>query len=359
MTSSRHIAYLDGWRGLAILAVLAAHFGPYAALWMGPFGVQLFFVLSGYLMGGLLFVKEVSIRDFFIRRASRVLPTFLLFIAAMAIYASWLQPSVYKVPANELVATLTFLRTYFPSGQSIFSDNWAIGHMWSLNVEEHSYIYLAGLALLARHFRRKELAIALLLLSVASIVLITISYLVQKPEGASPWQLRTESAALGLIASAALRTIRADKSATWMMRAPPLLPIISVIGAMVIYWSHSSKWLTYIFAPLLLAYSINHLTQAPALIHRVLSSKILCWFGTCSFSLYLWQQPFFCARLYYDMPTIPAILGAMIMGSSSFYFFENPVRRYFNTQWALRRTVMHTAKQQPEARKADELHLIN
>jgi peptidoglycan/LPS O-acetylase OafA/YrhL len=94
-TPLRHVAYLDGWRGLAIIAVLIAHFGPKSTAWMGALGVQLFFVLSGYLMGGLLFIKNVPLTDFFARRFSRVVPTFLLFILTMALYAGTLQPRPY------------------------------------------------------------------------------------------------------------------------------------------------------------------------------------------------------------------------------------------------------------------------
>jgi len=77
---TKNIAYLDGWRGLAIISVLVAHFsGPSSVAWMGGFGVALFFALSGFLMGRLLFIKRVALADFFARRFNRIIPTFFSF----------------------------------------------------------------------------------------------------------------------------------------------------------------------------------------------------------------------------------------------------------------------------------------
>lgn len=88
-TSRSATAYLDGWRGMAILLVLYAHFSLGAG---GDLGVLLFFVLSGLLVSDLLFQRQVGIGVFCWRRATRILPTFWLYLGAMAIYAGALQP---------------------------------------------------------------------------------------------------------------------------------------------------------------------------------------------------------------------------------------------------------------------------
>ncbi len=76
------IDYLDGWRGIAILLVLQSHFLPLSN-WLdidsGRLGVDAFFCLSGLLMSNILFIKRTPLRDFYIRRASRILPAFLCF----------------------------------------------------------------------------------------------------------------------------------------------------------------------------------------------------------------------------------------------------------------------------------------
>jgi len=340
--SSPHLAYLDGWRGLAIIVVLFAHFQHETFKWAGSLGVQLFFVLSGYLMGGLLFIKEVPLTDFFARRLSRILPTFLVFVALMALYAATLQPKPYSVPFGEFLSTLAFARTYFPADVSINAGTWQIGHLWSLNVEEHSYVLLACGALVVRMLGRKDAALVFLWLSVLAVLCVTLYYPAHLPDGASPWHRRSEAAALGLLASAAYRTTLSRASIAWLENPWPLLPLLSLAVAVFCYWIfawHGSAQpvLKYTIAPLLLAYSINHLAQAPALMRRALSSRILCWFGTCSFSLYLWQQPFDQAFRALKLPALPMLAGALVCGAVSFYCLENPLRLYLNEKWATRK----------------------
>jgi peptidoglycan/LPS O-acetylase OafA/YrhL len=341
-STSPHLAYLDGWRGLAIVVVLFAHFQHEYFKWAGNLGVQLFFVLSGYLMGGLLFIKEVPLRDFFARRFSRILPTFLVFVTLMAIYAATLQKKPYLVPFDEFLATLVFARTYFPADISINAGTWQIGHMWSLNVEEHSYVLLALGALIVRTLGRKNLALIFLWLSVLAALFFTLYYPTHQPDGASPWHRRSEAAALGLLASAAYRVTLSRCSLRWLAHPWPALPLLSLVVAVFCYWIfawHGSAQpvLKYTLAPLLLAYSINHLGQAPDLVRRALSSRILCWFGTCSFSLYLWQQPFDQAYRALALPMLPMLMGALACGAVSFYCLENPLRLYLNKKWATRK----------------------
>lgn len=337
-----HLAYLDGWRGLAIVVVLFAHFQQDIFKWAGNFGVQLFFVLSGYLMGGLLFIKEVPLKDFFARRFSRVLPTFVVFVILMAVYAATLQSKAYAVPVDEFLSTLMFARTYFPADVSINAGTWQIGHMWSLNVEEHSYVFLAVGALVVRALGRKNASLVFLWLSVLVVIFFTLYYPVRPPEGASPWHRRSEAAALGLLAAAAYRITLTHTRFAWLKHPWPPLPMLVLAIAVICYWlfawlGSAIPALKYTLAPLLLAYSINHLAQAPALILKVLSSKVLCWFGTCSFSLYLWQQPFYQAYVKHQMPLAPAVIGALACGAVSFYCLENPLRLYLNGKWASRK----------------------
>src|SRR5690606_14066044 len=108
----------------------------------GRLGVDLFFVLSGLLMSRILYERRVPLKTFYWRRASRILPVFFLFIASMFTLA---QVRELDWPTIEVIASLAFLRTYFPD-VSIWQSAVPIGHLWSLNVEEHAYIILALIA---------------------------------------------------------------------------------------------------------------------------------------------------------------------------------------------------------------------
>jgi peptidoglycan/LPS O-acetylase OafA/YrhL len=335
--STPTIPYLDGWRGLAIIGVLIGHFFLRPRFsWMGNFGVQLFFALSGYLMAHLLFIKNVGMADFFARRLSRVVPTFVLFVATMYLYAATLQSMVYVVPAEELLATLTFARTYFPAESSIWTTNWQIGHLWSLNVEEHSYIFLAIGAVLTRKAQSKMATNVFLLSSVALVVMFCLYYSAVPPSGASPWFVRSECAALALIAAAAFRIARHPSGNPRLKTVSPLLPLLWIVIAGVCISTYKKWGGQYIIAPLCLALAINYLDCVPGVIKQILSTRLLTWFGKCSFSLYLWQQPFFVMVLNGELAAWQGLALGLAVGAISFYAVENPLRIRLNDAWAAR-----------------------
>jgi peptidoglycan/LPS O-acetylase OafA/YrhL len=386
LTTGQKVSYLDGWRGLAILCVLCNHFGPGFLQDMGSFGVLLFFVLSGYFMSQLLFIRKIELPTFFARRFSRVLPTFWLFTCAMAIYAATFQPQIFRVSLKELASTLFFLRTYLPVDVSIWADHWSIGHFWSLNVEEHSYVYLAlgaflcakvglkngktaarmfwfGGAVLAiclfafwywdvdLHFyvfwalgfillpksvsMNEETAARWFLLGSTVVVLgIIFFYLLFPPSGVSLWYLRSECASLGLIASAAYRVYRHGPSLSRETSHPYRSVVALALSAFLFApFIPYHGLLSHTVSPLLAAFSINHFQEASELFRRLLSNGVLRWFGVCSYSIYLWQEPFYQLVKHNGGSQIVCVISAVVIGSLSFYFFENPIRLRLNRWW--------------------------
>jgi len=386
LTTGQKVPSLDGWRGLAILCVLYNHFGPGSWSQVGEFGVLLFFVLSGYFMSQLLFIRKLDLPTFFVRRFSRVLPTFCLFVGSMAVYSATLQPEPYRASLGELVSTLSFLRTYLPTDLSIWADRWPIGHIWSLNVEEHSYAYLALGALvcaktgsMARESATRWFlfgATTLVVCMVAFMVLdvdehayvylalgamlcprsgsrdektsarwflfggtgivfgIILFFLFRPPSGASPWYLRSECASLGLLASAAYRVFRHRQHVA--RRGPqPYLSIVALAFSALFFMPAIPYCglLSHTLSPLLAALAINHLQDAPSWLQRALSNRVLRWFGVCSFSIYLWQQPFYLLVKQNDASQVVCFVGAVVLGTMSFYLFENPLRMYVNRRW--------------------------
>jgi peptidoglycan/LPS O-acetylase OafA/YrhL len=334
------VPYLDGWRGLAILGVLAAHFGPKSFAGLGNFGVLLFFVLSGFFMSQLLFIRQVDLPTFFVRRFSRVLPTFWLFTCTMALYALAWQPVPYQVPAGELAATLLFVRTYFPSNVSIWADKWPIGHFWSLNIEEHSYVFLAIGAVLCARYRRVLAARWFLIGSVGLSLAIFVLYALRHPAGASPWYLRSECASLGLLASAAYR-VWLHETKHVGRRERPVLGLLAFVASGLCFAPVAPVGLDKTLAPLLAAFAINHVHEAPVLVRRVLSFAVLRWFGLCSFSIYLWQMPSYLrVKMHGGSPPL-CLAIALVLGAASFYLFENPLRVYLNQRWTQRKGARH------------------
>lgn len=319
-----HIPYLDGWRGLAIVFVLIGHFSHNPMFgWLGPFGVALFFALSGRLMGELLFVKQVPLADFFARRATRVLPTFWLFCITLAL-ATWPDWQL-----EELLSLLVFLRTYFPADANMFTSAMPIAHIWSLNVEEHTYVWLAACAVLARVWRLPK---HWLLCGTMALLLALIAYYqAYPPQTATGWRYHTQVAALGIVAAAALRCLP-----QWRARGLALLALPACALAALCFAKYEYRGLHLWLAPLCLAFAVNYLHALPGLLLRALATPWLRWFGRCSFSLYLWQQPFFAGVAKGTLHPAPGLLAALAAGALSFYVFEDPLRRYLNRKWTQR-----------------------
>jgi peptidoglycan/LPS O-acetylase OafA/YrhL len=127
---SHHVESLDGIRGVAILMVLSMHAGWFGNGWIG---VDLFFVLSGFLITGILRRTRIEAfywRRFYIKRATRILPPLLLVIAVTVIF--WPHPSPIGIASYALslgnIVDMTRFAVY------------PIGHLWSLSVEEHYYL---------------------------------------------------------------------------------------------------------------------------------------------------------------------------------------------------------------------------
>lgn len=129
---------LDVLRGVAVLLVIGHHH-PYFPIWhrAGGIGVDLFFVLSGYLISGLLFSEykksgRINFLRFFIRRGFKIYPAYYVFLFLLAL-----------LRGRPTLADLTFMQSYWP---------YSWGHTWSLSVEEHFYIALPLALILSMRF---------------------------------------------------------------------------------------------------------------------------------------------------------------------------------------------------------------
>ncbi len=315
------VDYLDGWRGLAIVLVLQSHFLPSHAIDSGQLGVDIFFCLSGLLMSNLLFVKRVSLVHFYKRRISRILPAFLLFITVVYGLAAW---AGIGRGWNEIVASALFLRTYLPAQPDIWSTGLPIGHLWSLNVEEHSYVFLSLLTLVA--VLRKREAWVLAAVSAATMALYYV-YDTTPRIAATSFEIRTEIAASFLLVSAGYFLVKHRVAP----HVRPWMPMLALGLAVPGYLPHAHWWVSAIVSPLALAFCVNHLAMTPSAVRQALAAWPLRRMGIWSYSIYLWQQPFYDYKA--SFPAGLAVVGALLTGLASFYLFENPCRDWINKRW--------------------------
>ena len=138
-----HIRPLDGLRGIAIVLVFCVHF--YAPVFSGgSSGVDLFFVLSGFLITKLMLDEEqrhraVSKADFYLRRAFRILPALLVLMAGCLVLSFTVLSDVGWVLRREVLLSTFSMGNLWPLFYG-FTERTALGHTWSLAIEEQFYL---------------------------------------------------------------------------------------------------------------------------------------------------------------------------------------------------------------------------
>jgi peptidoglycan/LPS O-acetylase OafA/YrhL len=320
---SDRIQYLDGWRGLAILCVLIEHFFEVPGAFVGRFGVDLFFVLSGFLMSRILFEQGMPIAKFYRRRISRIMPALIVFVAVVvAAYNARGHYTSFK----EVVGILTFTRTYMTP--SLWTLGGApVSNTWSLNVEEHCYLILslvASVALLRSQASRVLLALALL-----TFVAIAVHMALATPETPT-FMKNTECTAAALLLSASYRRIAPG------IVVPRWAPLLAIALSGFCYaeaWGWGPRT---VIAPFLLAFAVNHIGVSYPWVVKVLENSWLRLLGMLSYSVYLWQEPVWDHREHFPYHT--AVLFALAVGALSYYCIENPARRWLNAHWGKSRS---------------------
>lgn len=314
-----HIPYLDGWRGLAIVLLLIGHFFPIPGINFGAIGVALFFVLSGYLMSAILFVDKLPLSIFYRRRASRILPSAAVFLAVVAL--AYLLTG-RDISTYELLSAATFTNNYF-----VGAVPWTmpVGHIWSLSVEEHAYILLSLVALSCR--ARK--ASGLLELGLIAGLIAAIAALYWLAFGSKPapglW-LHTEVAAFGIMASGfLLLAFRVRRPALPALAVPVLLGL-----GICAHWWRVAPPATLVVGSAAFALALNLLERKPGLFRSALEWRPLRQLGIWSYSLYLWQQPFYMLTHREGMPAPLALACALAVGIAAFHLVERPARAWLN-----------------------------
>jgi peptidoglycan/LPS O-acetylase OafA/YrhL len=315
-----------------VLLVLAGHFTGY--YWLGGFGVELFFVLSGRLMANVLVVQRQRLRTFVGRRVMRILPALSVFIAITILIGV-----AADVQAAELRQSATAAALFFSNylvGSAILT---VFQHTWSLAVEEHSYIALAAIVVLARgdarHCGALALGLAVLLMIIAGIRAIL---------GDEGWQLylRSETRGASILVSFGLATYARHAAARIPTSILQWIAPATFGAALVVACWNLPPTIFCTVGTLCLAVSVNLVDHSHELIGRALRDSVLRWFGLVSFSLYLWQQPLYASHVT-GLTAAVALPLAVLFGVASFYLVEQPARRMFRREDATELSRIRTA----------------
>ncbi|RWH73532.1 acyltransferase [Mesorhizobium sp.] len=310
-----HLSYLDGWRAVAVMGVLLDHYLASRFINPGRFGVEMFFVLSGLLMSDILFVRQMVLPKFFGRRIARVYPALFVFLSAMAVAGG---AGLWPADWQHLLSASTFTYNYYvlEAGRTAFLD-----HIWSLCVEEHTYVILAAIAAISG---RSQVTGGILCLSLAALAWSDGAIRTMLGGGYYDVYWRTDVRAASILMAAGVYLLfRSYKVPSW---APIALGVTAVLFNVELV----PDPLKYGVGSVLLALTLVYLGQAYAAFLRLLGSKPLASVGMLSFSLYLWQQPF--AQFPGIAGRLLGLGAAIALSVLSYFVVERPARRYINNR---------------------------
>ena len=185
--SSRYIPALDGLRALAVIAVVIYHMNA-TALQSGLLGVTIFFVLSGYLITGLLIrewstTKKINLPQFWLRRVRRLFPAIVFVLLGTIVLTGVFAPDMLTKLRNDIVAALLFFTNWWYIFQDVsyFEAMGApspVTHFWSLAIEEQFYLIWPPLLLLlfSKRVKKRHIQLGLLVAAIASAAAMAILY---------------------------------------------------------------------------------------------------------------------------------------------------------------------------------------
>ncbi|HEX2741065.1 MAG TPA: acyltransferase family protein [Rubrobacter sp.] len=367
---------LDGLRALAVIAVLLYH-ADLAWIPGGFLGVEVFFVISGYLITALLLAEwrqrgRIDLKTFWMRRARRLLPgLYVLLVATLAFAVVFLPKEVAGLRGDVLAAFGYITNWYLIFGQESYFESVGrpslLQHLWSLAVEEQFYllwppILALGLGLGATRLRRRRVLTIALVGATVSAVAMALLY----TPGVDPSRIYygTDTRATGLLFGAALAFLwspgeryrpaesrhhrlnlpdRGRFRRRWGWTAPLLLDIVGLValGGLVWFCLHLGEFQSFLYRG---GFALVALTTAAAImaaVHphtrigaRLLGSAPLRWVGVRSYSIYLWHWPvFMVTRPELDVPIegLPLLAlrltATVALAHLSYRYIETPVRR--------------------------------
>lgn len=307
----RHIPGLDGLRALAVMSVIFYHFNFYWAKG-GFLGVDIFFVLSGYLITSTLLPVEgnkltVNLREFWINRFRRLIPAVYFMVISTFVWVILFNPELINNLRGDALSSIFYSSnwwfifhkiSYFDS----FGSLSPLKNLWSLAIEEQFYliwpvILLVGLFILKK---QSKFSIFVMMAAIYSAMLMSLLYV----PGDDPSRIYygTDTRAFELLIGCWLALIWPMKrlsSTKLSKRHRKNLNIISFISLAIIILSILlvNEYQSFLYRGGMFLFCINVAMLLACVCHpagllgKLLSFKPLCWIGSRSYGIYLWHYP--------------------------------------------------------------------
>ena len=339
-----HRVDIDGLRGVAVLLVVLFHAGvPWLA--GGYIGVDVFFVISGYLITGLLIDEHarsgrVSLTDFWARRIRRIIPALAVVVIATLTAGWWiLLPWEFDSLLHSARATVLSIANihFWQSSGGYFADNVEqepLLHMWSLGVEEQFYLALPLVVVAAlRLGRRHTVTATLATLGVASLAWSIVEVTNDQQAAFYLPQFRAWELLVGSGLALARPTLR--RIPTTVANTMTWTGLATIVAAALWYTDRTRFPGTTALAPVLgtaaiIAAGVTTHTSGTA--QRLLGTTPMQWIGRWSYSWYLWHWPaLVLVRQHQRTDSLPRDLlvstTTLALAATSWRYIEEPFRR--------------------------------
>lgn len=335
---NNYLPELDGLRGISIITVVLSHIFTDTRLSVfavGNTGVEIFFVLSGFLITSRLLKEKitegrVSLNRFYIRRALRILPVAYLFLAVLLLLNYFFR---LKMDPGSFIASALFVRNF----DLHYTSNWFNGHFWTLAIEEQFYLIFPVVIVYSIRNYVKVVFIIIIAVPILHVlyfnnvgiihsntVLHALAYLFL-----NLFQNGTASIFAGSILSILMfKNIIPGKPVTGKPYKGVILLLFALVFRCTCRNVINSNYITaIIFALLIMLIIYIVLTNQSDILSIILRNKWLIKLGILSYSLYIWQQPFVYGQPWknqfkYADSLILNIPAMMLVAYCSYYFYE-------------------------------------
>jgi peptidoglycan/LPS O-acetylase OafA/YrhL len=399
-TTLRYLPGLDGLRGISVLAVMVFHhyfiFGSERGWMPGGFlGVEVFFVVSGYLITSLLLAErretgKIDLKHFWVRRARRLLPALYVLLAVVVAYSLLFLPDSIATLKGDVIAALTYTSNWWQiiAHRSYFVTAGRpelLKHLWSLAIEEQFYLCWPPLLILGlRHLGRRRMLIAMYITIATSSILLAVISLYSVNFAYYATFTRLSGLLLGAVmaffyAPYRIRNVpgRGARVALDVAGGSGLLALLATFGAL--HWLIGFHGFTFpeantgnidrsVFFGGFLIVDLATLLVIAAAVHpasdvgRLLAWRPLQWTGLRSYSLYLWHYPIFCVtRPTVDFRDLGHLHGwpvfvlrfGLTFGAAelSYRFVETPIRKGALSRYRQELRTAHGKQRQRLARR--------
>ncbi|TKH39760.1 acetyltransferase [Paenibacillus polymyxa] len=365
--TKRYMTGLDGLRAISVLAVIAYHLH---FRWAegGLLGVEIFFVLSGYLITDQILYEwrtrsGFSIVQFWIRRMRRLLPAMIFMLTVVALWLLITDFSRLQALGGHFVSSLFYVNNWYLIFHHVsyfesFGPPSPIGHLWSLSIEEQFYVIWPLVLLIGLCFAPQRGRLMLYILGCAIVSAIAMAIIYEPGTDPSRVYYGTDTRASAILIGAALAVIwpswrlsdNVSSSSRTMLDMTGLLGIVMlfILIGQTNEFDDSLYRGGFLYLSLITAVVIAVLVHPANRLERLLGCRPLSWIGKRSYSLYIWHYPI----IILSGPVVNTedanymrialqVTASFITGGLSYKYIEEPIRR--GTFWTNLKSLRRSA----------------